>query len=116
MSILQKVKKNINEKKFEKDIKKIVNKNIEYDYITIEGKTFLKNGNIDKIRAGDFGYFPIECLLNQYILKDGINCYYVALDDERGGNSFEIYEFNYAEEDNIEYRKLFPPLSSSNAT
>ena len=85
MSILQKVKKNINEKKFEKDIKKIVNKNIEYDYITIEGKKFFKNENIDKIRAGDFGYFPIECLLNQYILKDGINCYYVALDDERGG-------------------------------
>ena len=111
MGILDKVKKNIKENGKEND--KAIDEEIreESDFITVEGKKFFKNPNIEKIRAGEFGYFPIECLLNQFILKDGLNCYYVALDDEKGGNSFEIYEFNYADEDNVEYRKHSSEIS-----
>ena len=61
--------------------------------------------NMDKLKKYDFTFLPIECLLNQYILRNDNNtCYYVALDDVESGDSFEIYEFEYTGSEETEFR------------
>ena len=73
--------------------------------LIINDITYKYYSNMNKLKKKEYNYMPIECLLNQYILKNDNNtCYYVALDDEEYGNSFEIYEFEYTGQEETEFR------------
>lgn len=101
MSVTHNNLENNNEDDFINDSELIIN-DIKYKYYS----------NMDKIKNKEFHYMPIECLLNQYILKNDNNtCYYVALDDEENGNSFEIYEFEYTGQDETEFRIMCNDIS-----
>jgi hypothetical protein len=84
------------------------------DELLINKLKFVICQNMMEIKKGRLELLPLQCLMNQYILKKGYICYYVVVDDEETCDSFDIYEFEYTgggEDD--EYRQLESAISGT---
>jgi len=84
------------------------------DELLINKLKFVICPTMMEIKKGRLELLPLQCLMNQYILKKGYICYYVVVDDEETCDSFDIYEFEYTgggEDD--EYRQLESSISGT---
>ena len=90
-----------------------VDDNLE-DELLINKLKFVICPTMMEIKKGRLELLPLQCLMNQYILKKGYICYYVVVDDEETCASFDIYEFEYSGgSETEEYRQLESSISGT---
>lgn len=63
------------------------------------GKKWVLAPNMEKILDGNLNLIPIECLFTHYILRWGMICFYVSMENQETGDEFEIYEFEWVGEE-----------------
>jgi hypothetical protein len=115
MSLLNRVKQSLKEKKIVEDtIENLedVAENVAEDAVenTDEFPDFEESFNfyekkwviapfMNEIRGGDLEKIPIECMFSHYILFSiDFHCYYIGLQNHENGDEFEIYEFDWVGE------------------
>jgi hypothetical protein len=113
MSLLKKVKENL--KKKEEIVDEVEEEEDILETFVLAHTKWQIAPNMREIRDGNLELIPIECMLIQYILKNGEHCYYCGLMDTDTGDMFDLYEFDWVGEDEDvepDYREITLSMSA----
>jgi len=99
MGLLEKVKKSLAKREEEREEENKEDDNEKIDSFLWFDKKWVLSPFMKEISEGELERIPIECMLTHYLLKNGIDCYYISLMDNEGGDEYGVWQFDWLGEE-----------------